>query len=867
MPIAYVYYDLRNGYIHNWLTVGPQAIPIVEPKRNINLREKEAIVLQYYDTEHGITTLPVERGPLRSGLFKLGEYEGSWSYTAAREDHRIEHTAYTANLTYIRSWAYTQVKCRKPRQVSLSFTTEIPADIWLNGDHIHRQAYDEPGVQASKIINVTLRGGVNKIVVRLATVDSGECSLAFSLRVCHPVEDGTDKPTPENDLQARIPTLIENLERRNQLERSFMGAYTDRNVYSTRKKIALYWSEDLDISAEATVRLQTPEGQIYAQADVDGTPGDQLFLNYTEQIPDGRYQILLMPRHWEYYNQNLRFTHMIGPLWNLASQEFSETSYGTIDIRRLEALEYVLKYSSNFYAEIAKMKLGRWSEVNPKIIEFAIKSINQEAFGSTLELVSLLAMFYRFGQHAEFPQTLKNSLEDCFIHYDPASNPSDLNEHQQLLQFSALILAGQLYPDRIFTDGQTGQWHRLNAEKLATEWMYHRGIYGFEEWDSPQAFACELIALSCLIDLSQTEQVWEMATVMMDKLLLSIAMNSYQGVFGSTQGCATGSSIRGGLLQETAGITRLLWGVGIFNQHPVGLTNLACMEQYSLPPIIEQIALAQLPEFWNRERHQGKVDINKVTYKTPDYMLGSVQDYLPGTKGQQQHLWQATLSTEAVVFVNHPANLGEYTCMRGNWLGNAVLPRIAQWKGALVAIYNLPEEEWPGYTHAYFPIYAFDEYAIQDGWAFARRGEGYLAITAAKGIALIRKGETAYRELRSYGQKNVWLCQMGRAAIDGNFQSFIDKILTADLTIEDLFVRWQTLQGDSLSFGWEGCLLINNREQPLAGYKHYDNLYTVVNLGSTQMEVQYGTPSPSDNAVMRLDFGIDTDSGSPNIPS
>ena len=52
-----------------------------------------------------------------------------------------------------------------------------------------------------------------------------------------------------------------------------------------------------------------------------------------------------------------------------------------------------------------------------------------------------------------------------------------------------------------------------------------------------------------------------------------------------------------------------------------------------------------------------------------------------------------------------------------------------------------------------FPTFAFDEYEIEKGWAFARKGKGYLAITARQGIELIKRGPDGYRELRSYGQE------------------------------------------------------------------------------------------------------------------
>jgi hypothetical protein len=417
-------------------------------------------------------------------------------------------------------------------------------------------------------------------------------------------------------------------------------------------------------------------------------------------------------------------------------------------------------------------------------------------------------------------------------------------------------LAGQRYPDRAFGNGQTGQWHREKGERLALEWLQERGATGFNDWDSNSGFAHHLVALSHLIDLADTEQIWEMAAVVMDKTFLTMALNSYKGVFGSTHGHTRASFIKGGLLEPTTGITRLMWGAGIFNSHCGGSVSLACAENYELPPVIAEIATALPEETWNRERHivgEGK-EVNKVTYRTPDYMLCSAQDYYPAEEGQREHIWQATMDPAAVVFVTHPACARDEDAYSPNfWLGNAIQPRVAQWKDVLIAVHNLPEDDWMGFTHAYFPIYAFEEYALHDSaaghpWAFAKKGDGYLALTASQGLSLIKQGHSAYRELRSYGPHNVWLCHMGRAALDGDFGAFQEQVLGLDVAFDGLSARCETLRGETLSFGWQGPLLRDDQEQPLAGFRHYENPYCVADLSSTQIEVR------SDAYLLRLDL-------------
>jgi hypothetical protein len=350
-------------------------------------------------------------------------------------------------------------------------------------------------------------------------------------------------------------------------------------------------------------------------------------------------------------------------------------------------------------------------------------------------------------------------------------------------------------------------------------------------------------------------------------MFFMMALNSFKGVFGSTHGRAYAPQIKGGRLEATAGIARLMWGMGAFNSHIRGTVSLACQEQYQLPPLIEAIA-ADLPEeMWNRERHAGEFEesldrtagpweVNKVTYKTPDYMLCSAQDYRPGERGSQQHIWQATMGPDAVVFVTHPPCCSEEGSHRPNfWHGNVVLPRVAQWKDVLIAVHKLPDDDWMGFTHAYFPVHAFDEHVLRDDtdghmWAFARTGEGYLALTAAQGLELVTRGDSAYRELRSHGQHNVWLCHMGRAALDGGFIDFQDKVLALDVTFEGLALRCATLRGETLAFGWEGPLLRNGEEQPITGFKHYENPYCVAELPADQLEIRFG------DQLMRLNFVV-----------
>jgi hypothetical protein len=91
---------------------------------------------------------------------------------------------------------------------------------------------------------------------------------------------------------------------------------------------------------------------------------------------------------------------------------------------------------------------------------------------------------------------------------------------------------------------------------------------------------------------------------------------------------------------------------------------------------------------------------------------------------------------------------------------------------------------------------------------------------------------------------------MGRGARDGSFEKFQQAVLALDARFEELSAHCATLRGETLTFGWEGPLLVNGQEEPLAGFKHYDNPYCVAELGAAQMEIGYG------DEVMRLNFSV-----------
>jgi hypothetical protein len=896
MSVHYARYELINGYIHNWLVAGPQAIPVSDLERYEGQDWKLQIVRRYDDSHcearrlgrsnllHAqeiasqkplaMTQQPdsgVTQPPVQDESFTVDDTSLAWRYVRCDDDHFVDCTAFYHICHYLRSWAYSRVVSPKECEVTCVLTTNGPADVWLNGEHVHRQEHFHHQIPHSVLFRARLVEGPNDILVRFEEVAARECPFAMALRIVEPPAGAF----------VFVPTSHEGVARREIVERAIEAAYLERDLFVGDDEIAVHWPQDLVTATGLTIRLQTPTGWIYSEARPTVSAGFRRSLGWAYQAPEGPYQVFLFPTLQEYYEGNLRLERKL-PL-TLLHNSYSQAPYGDFDARRGEALLDAARREHGVFSEIAKMALGMWADVKESVILETVAGINQRKDCSDFYLAGLLGMMHRYGDDPAFPASLREPLEACVLDFrywadEPGADAMWFwSENHQILFHTCEILAGQLYPDRIFTNnGQTGAWHRQRGEERALSWLLKRGAGGFSEWDSNCYFEEDLLALSHLADLAESQPVYDLATVVMDKMFLTMALNSYKGTFGSTHGRTYTSHIKGGRGEATAGISRLMWGMGVFNDRIMATVSLACMESYGFPRLIGEIA-ADLPEeLWNRERHAGTLEegvdwpagrptadwpandwaVNKVTYKTPDYMLCSAQDHHPGRRGVQQHVWQATFGPDAVVFVTHPPCLSEENSHRpGCWHGNVILPRVAQWKDVLIAVHRLADDDWLGFTHAYFPAWAFEEHVLRKTrggrtWAFARKGDGYLALTAARGLELVTRGANAYRELRSHGQHNVWLCHLGRAALDGDFAAFQKKILALPVTFGELSVRCGTLHGETLAFGWEGSFLRNDQPEPLAGFKHYDNPYCVADWPASQLEVRYG------DQAMRLDFGV-----------
>lgn len=305
MPIAYVHYDLQDGYIHNWLSGGPQVIPV----NNTNI---EQIFQNHFEPASGIEKTPVEQGNLGDGDFQVGDYAGTWAYTRCQDDHFVQHSRSFASPHYLRSWAYTQLTSKEAQEVSLALTAFGPVDLWVNGEHLHRQENLLGDLPSHAMVPATLQAGGNEVLVRFESIALPKSRHALALRVCEKKSSkNTKKIQPAAKVRLRLPSTIRHPERRSFLENLFEAAYLDRDLFGPDDAIYVRWPDDWNVKDDVTVRLKSLDGWTYGEATLTTQPAERVFLSYSSRLAEGSYRILFSPKPEELYKDNTRIQREI----------------------------------------------------------------------------------------------------------------------------------------------------------------------------------------------------------------------------------------------------------------------------------------------------------------------------------------------------------------------------------------------------------------------------------------------------------------------------------------------------------------------------------------------------------------------------
>lgn len=597
--------------------------------------------------------------------------------------------------------------------------------------------------------------------------------------------------------------------------------------------------------------------------------------------------------------------------------------------RREALLRHYARGGGSVYDQLARLALDL--EIDEKPFLDAFEFIDARHDCADFRLHPVLRFLYQYTGKTGISDDLTSRARETVLNFkywpdEPGiDSMCTWSENHHILFAAGGYLAGQLFPDAIFTNnGDTGREKMAAHRTRIMRWLDLRYKAGFCEWLSNVYYPEDIAALINLVDFCQDEEIAQRAAMVMDLLLADIVFNSYRGLFGCSHGRTYEGHKKFALRESTSGVSYLITGMGNQRGGGMGAASLVLSERYRAPRVLTEIAHDYDREVMlNRQRmsirsedakkwglafdnaEDGMVwlsmeaythpqmipllidmfdqfnwwqnrffepfapyrgflkfcrqygllpvvakifesdltrnmrdEVNVYTYRTPDYMLSTAQDWRRGFGGDQQHIWQASLAPDAVCFTTHPVRPARMSARSAGrtpnlWDGSGNLPRAAQLENVAIVIYHISTRTGLYithdllYTHAWLPKEQFDEIVEAEGWVFARRGDGYLALRSQQPAHWQEEpGPDQQRCLIAPGRRNIWICELGRRATDGEFSEFQKRILDAPLHFESLQVSYESPSQGRLEFDWNGPLKKNGQTVPLGDYPRYDNPYT-----------------------------------------
>jgi hypothetical protein len=236
--------------------------------------------------------------------------------------------------------------------------------------------------------------------------------------------------------------------------------------------------------------------------------------------------------------------------------------------------------------------------------------------------------------------------------------------------------------------------------------------------------------------------------------------------------------------------------------------------------------------------------------------MSTVQSYHPGSPGDQQAVFQLTLSNDLSIFNSHPAVWPSEKGPNGNsptyWVGAGRLPHSVQHESINLSLYSLPRK--PGimekriipYTHGWMPEVYLDEVVTDGKYLFGRLADTYVAIIGRYELEYIIPEELTKdgkydpegrREIIQRGLDTYWITEASIAAAEGSFGAFQNRIKNNHIEAGKDKLIYESKGAElALTFGKDFTV---NGKIVNTEYKRFDSSYVTAERKPLTLEIKW----------------------------
>lgn len=251
-------------------------------------------------------------------------------------------------------------------------------------------------------------------------------------------------------------------------------------------------------------------------------------------------------------------------------------------------------------------------------IERSLNMITDQVDCGDFVLPAFLSILYLYNDSVLLTQENRAAYKAGVLGFkyamdDPNEDKNGIcyfTENHQALFAACECIAGQLYPNEIFTkDQQKGTWHYERGKRRMLQWIDWRARFGYSEWLSNNYYGENFLALVLVWGLAQDSELKKKAGMMIELLLFDTALNAYNGLLAASNGRAYNGPTMRPELSSTSAICKMYWGEGSYEAVSLGAVALAVFG-YECSPAVKNVGLDKSIVI-NRERMSLDVEDSK----------------------------------------------------------------------------------------------------------------------------------------------------------------------------------------------------------------------------------------------------------------
>ena len=678
---------------------------------------------------------------------------------------RVDFSGMWIYPTELRFFARTYILSQEETKQELEIFCCGAIRVWCNGAEVLTFTPWQSNIERALRFTVTLRPGPNELIVACCDYGERNILLKFALRNCGEALVGSLPVPVDEEALASMALFVS-------------GLHFERLSYDEGDLILRSQSP---APAACTLHIKVDGRQWERTIEAGST---SVVWCTVEELGIGAHQVTVTASVSKIPLSATLFVECYPNTIVLARE-------ASIAARKARYTAFLLQYgTADLDSTLATLELG--GSIDETVIEADLVRVERRSDCADFraERFAWILARHRDSLAPHLLARIEAALLDFRYWFDEVGNDAMwfFSENHALAFHTAELIAGQLFPSRLFTNSQmTGLEHQEKAKGLLLQWFDKLLTHGYNEWNSANYIPVEIESYLILLELAEDLQIRALAKEALDYTFELFAVMCHRGMLSGASGRVYARDVLASRAQLANGLTYIAWEAG-----PPALGSAALLlslSSYEVPQHLEKIARYEASALFEDRRSQGTWAVTTTACKNKDFILATSSSPREGGPGSQEHLFNAVVGDwRGRFWINHPGELKIFGTRRpGFFTGNALTPKVSPFKSSAVITYRYHERIQPyveaDFTHLILDQAAFEDVERTDSAFIGRRQGCYVGIWVANGLEGARFASLEGRELTSGGITNTWYVRIAGEGEIG-WEEFCGAITTLTPTEE-----------------------------------------------------------------------------------